>query len=660
MYRKYIKHYIASLTWFPLFIIGCLFFSFSQKAGTEIYTSSSPKAIQLYGQASKAYLEKQYQNAIKLLKEAIKKDKKFIEAYFQLAIIYKNLEEFKHAEQLLDKTKAYIPTKDTYLHYKISYLYYRIGAYKKAKAAFKRIPTESKKSKLLQSKIHTLQQNLSLALEKLQHPLVFNPKPLPPPLNQFASQYFPVLTVDQQTILFTALVNQSGRYRENIYISHKDELGKWSAPVSISNQINGSTSNEGTCTISADKKTLVFTSCSREGNYGICDLYISYKKGEEWSKPQNLGPHINSKGWQSQPSLSSDGKTLYFVSERKGNYGKNDIWKSTLQPDGQWSKAVNLGPIINSKAREVSPFIHPNGQTLFFASNRTPSMGGFDIYYSNLVNGEWTGPINLGYPINNHKDQASIFITADGKKGYYADGKRKDCNYHRSYIYEFDLPANLVPMPTSDIIKLKVLDAKTEQPIAAQVEVYDMATDTCQQRITLDPTDGETTIVVNGGKEYFVHISKDGHLFESKYINYKNQNKPIITPEEEIILLPPIEIAQTKILKNVYFKYDEYSLDKKSYIELDRLVTFLQTNPEMTIELEGHTDYIGSDEYNQQLSTKRAKAIYEYLLQAGIANNRLSYKGYGKIHPIAPNDSYENRQLNRRVAFKIISIDKIK
>ncbi|ACE06635.1 hypothetical protein Aasi_1325 [Candidatus Amoebophilus asiaticus 5a2] len=650
MYKKYIIQYIASLTWFP-FLISCLFFSFSQKTHIK-YTSSSPKAIQLYKQASRVYLEKQYEKAIDLLKESIKKDKKFVEAYFELAIIYKNLEKFKQAEQLLDKAKIYIPAKDVHLHYKISHLYYRIGAYKKAKTAFQRIPTESKKPKLLQAKIYILQQNLSLALEKIQRPLVFNPRKLPTPLNQFASQYFPVLTVDQQTILFTALVNYAGRYRENIYISYKDKFGKWTVPTSISEQINGITSNEGTCTISADKRTLVFTSCSREGNYGVCDLYISYRKGTEWTKPQNLGPHINSKGWQSQPSLSADGKILYFVSERKGNYGKNDIWKSTLQTDGQWSKPVNLGPVINSKAREISPFIHPNGQTLFFASNRTPSMGGFDIYYSNLVNGEWTEPINLGYPINNHKDQASIFITADGKKGYYADGKRKDCNYHKSYIYEFDMPDNLILMPKSNTVKLKVLDAKTEQPIVAQVEVYDMDIDTCQQHLTLDSVDGEATITINADKEYLVHISKDGHLFEIKYISYKNQDhSPIIS--EETVVLQPIEINQTKILKNVYFKYDEYSLNKKSYIELDRLVAFLKTNPDITIELEGHTDHIGSDEYNQQLSTKRAKAIYEYLLQAGIANDRVNYKGYGKTRPIAPNDSQENQQLNRRVAFRI-------
>ncbi|OJW69816.1 MAG: hypothetical protein BGO68_05400 [Candidatus Amoebophilus sp. 36-38] len=657
MYNKYIQRYVTSPS--RLVILVCLCLSFSSPKNTKKYTSSSSKAIQLYEKALGAHLQKNYEDAIELLSESIKNDKKFVEAYIRLATIYKEIDEFGTAEQLLDKAISYLPvSKDTYLHYEIAHLYYRSGAYIKAKAAFEAIPQDKITSKLLLSKIQTLGQNLELALEKLQHPLVFNPRRLPPPLNQFASQYFPVLTVDQQTILFTALIGETGHYKENIYISHKDSLGNWITPTSISDQINEPMSNEGTCTISSDKKTLVFTSCSRKGNYGICDLYISYRKGNEWSKPENLGPNINSEGWQSQPSLSADGKTLYFVSERKGNYGKNDIWKSSLQPDGKWSKAVNLGPIINSKHREVSPFIHPNGQTLFFASDRTPSLGGFDIYYSNLVNGHWTEPINLGYPINNHKDQASIFITADGKKGYYADGKRKGFNYHRSYLYEFDMPANLIAMPKSDVIKLQVVDAKTERPITAQIEVYDMGLDSCQQRLEIDGFDGETTIVVNEGKEYLIYITKDGHLFESKYINYKEQEKPTITPAGKI-LLQPIELAQSKILENVYFDYNNYNLLKKSHIELNRLVAFLQANPGISIELEGHTDYVGSDKYNEQLSIKRAKTVYEYLIQAGIARNRLIYKGYGKTQPIAPNDSPENQQLNRRVAFKIVGIGAI-
>ena len=158
-------------------------------------------------------------------------------------------------------------------------------------------------------------------MESIAHPLDFHPKPLCSPINCFAAQYFPVLTIDQQTLLFTARMGQDHCFKENIYISHKNEVVNWTVPVYISPNIN-TEHNNGTCTIAADGKTLVFTSCSRAENYGICDLYISHKKGEEWTVPQNLGPNVNTSGWQSQPSLSANGKTLYFVSERSGNYGK--------------------------------------------------------------------------------------------------------------------------------------------------------------------------------------------------------------------------------------------------------------------------------------------------------------------------------------------------
>lgn len=646
----------------PIYIpiyICCLFIAWIPSTSSKNkYTCTNDQAIQLYEEAMQVYIQKRYEDAIDLLEQARKKDKKFVEVYLQLATIYKELEEFGRAERFLDQGKSYLPlAKVPQLHYDLAQLYYRVGAYKKASDAVNRIPLRAINSNVLLTKIQALQQNLQLALNMLQRPWVFNPRRLPFPLNQFISQYFPVITVDQQTILFTALVDQGeGKYKENIYTSQKDESGNWSIPVSISAKINEVASNQGTCTISADKKTLVFTACSKEGNYGVCDLYISYNHQGEWSTPENLGPHINSKGWQSQPSLSADGKTLYFVSERKGNYGKNDIWKSTWKESGQWSEPVNLGPTINSKDREVGPFIHPNGQTLFFASDRTPSMGGFDIYYSNFINGQWTEPVNLGYPINNHQDQVSIFITADGKKGYYADGKRKDLNYHSSHIYEFDMPENLVPMPKSEVVQLKVLDAQTKKPTGAQVEVYDME-DVLQQKLAIDPTDGQATIVVNEGKEYLIYITKDGHLFESKHINLKNRDKALVNSAGEI-WLRPIEVSQSKILENIYFDYDDYRIMTKSHTELNRLVAFLQSNPSIHIELEGHTDHMGSDAYNKQLSIKRAQTIYDYLIQAGIEVGRLTYQGYGKTQPLVENTSPENQQLNRRVAFRITKLNK--
>lgn len=633
--------------------IGCLCIALS--AFTTKYSSLNTAAIRLYEEAMHSYLQKRYTHAIDLLEKACEEDKTFIEVYLQLATIYSDREEFDVAEQFLNHGRAYVAVAKTpYLLYKLAQLYYTIGAYTQASDVLKTISFAHITSPSLQENVHTLQHNLQFALEMIQSPVPFHPKPLAYPLNQFIAQYFPIITVDQKNILFTALTAKGdNNYVEDIYMSEKDALGNWSMPQSISPQINRPSSNEGTCTISADQKTLIFTACAKEGNYGMCDLYISYKQHGEWSKPENLGSHINSKGWQSQPSLSADGKTLYFVSERQGNYGKHDIWQSTLQDDGQWSPAMNLGPTINSRYREEAPFIHPNGQTLFFVSNRTPSMGGFDIYYAHYIDGQWTTPVHLSYPINNHKDQVSIFITPDGKKGYYADGKKKAFHYH-SYIYEFEIPENLIEMPKCAIIQLEILDAETKQATDARVDVYDMH-NALQHSLYLDASDRLATLVINEGKEYLVYITKDGYLFESKHIQFQNSDQPIVTPSGEV-WLQAIAVSHRKILENIYFAYDDYKIMPQSYTELQRLVAFLEQHPHINIQLEGHTDHIGSKQYNKTLSIKRAETIYDYLIQAGIASSRLTYKGYGKTKPLIKSDSPESQELNRRVAFRITKI----
>jgi len=622
---------------------------------TKKYSSVHTEAIRLYEEAMHNYMQKRYTSAIDLLEKALEKDKTFIEVYLQLATIYSDIEAFELAGQFLNQGRAALAVSQTPdLLYKFAQLYYRIGAYTASSDVLKTISFANITSASFQQDIDTLQQNLKFVLEMVQYPFTFNPKRLEYPLNQFVAQYFPILTVDQQSILFTALTAKGdNNYIEDIYMSAKDALGNWSMPQSISPHINRPNSNEGTCTISADQKTLIFTACAKEGNYGMCDLYISYKRNGEWTKPENLGPHINSKGWQSQPSLSADGKTLYFVSEREGNYGKHDIWESNLQADGQWSKAINLGPTINSKYREEAPFIHPNGQTLFFGSNRIPSMGGFDIYYAHYTDGHWTEPVNLGYPINNHKDQVSIFITLDGKKGYYADGKKHASSYH-SYIYEFEIPENLIKMPKCDIVQLSILDAETKEATDARIDIYDMQ-NVLQHSIYVDAADRLATFVINEGKEYLVYITKDGYLFESKHVQFQDVDKARVTPAGAVFL-QPIEVSQLKILENIYFAYDDYKIMPQSDTELQRLVKFLEQHPHISIQLEGHTDHIGSNQYNQTLSIKRAKTIYEYLLQAGIASSRLTYQGYGKNKPLIAHGSKESQGLNRRVAFRITKL----
>jgi len=637
------------------FVLVIFFLGAFNTAEEHAYTSQSSKAIQLYEQATIYQVQKEYSKAAQYFEQALKKDKNFVEAYLQLAQIEQQLDDFSGALKLLRQAQRYLPKDKHYLlHYELALLYYRSGAYQKAQEVLTQLPTPSVLPAPWQLQVEHLQKDVAFSLEQIKTPTAFKPRLLPAPLNRFSSQYFPVLTVDQQTLFFTARSSQS-HGKENIYICHKDVAGNWSSPQPLTGKIN-TEHNEGTCTVSADGKMLVFTACSRPGNHGICDLYVTYRKGDQWTTPKNLGPRINSKGWESQPSLSADGKTLYFVAEREGNHGKKDIWKSTLQDNGEWAEPTNLGKPINSEGREISPFIHPNGQTLFFTSDRCPSLGGLDIYYSNWVNNQWTTPVNLGYPINNHKDQTSLFITADGQKGYYADGNQKGTSYYSSHLYEFDFPQDLIQFPKSAFIKLQVANAKTNQAVGAQVTVYDLETDTQQASFQVAQEDGELVVVVNEGKEYGIFLKKEGHLLESIHVDYKNHDKPIVSAPEKIFL-KPIEVDQTQILKNIFFGFDQHVLEHRSTTELNRLVEFLQTYPVLRIEIEGHTDQIGTEEHNEELSTKRAQTVYNYLVAAGIDAHKITYQGYGKSRPIAPQDSSADRQLNRRVAFRIVGID---
>jgi len=618
---------------------------------TATYTSHSSRAIQLYEQAITYYTKKDYPAAVATLQKALQKDKKFVEAYLQWATIQQQLDDFQGALHLLDQAQRYwLPDRSEALGHELAYRYYRSGAYAQAQAVLDQLPSLHAIALPLRTQIAHLQENVTFALQQFQTAIPFYPSLLPAPFNQFTSQYFPVLTVDQETLFFTARAEQT-QGKENIYVSHKNAAGQWTAPQPFAGQVS-TTHNEGSCTVAADGKTMVFTVCSCQDNRGICDLYITYQCQGKWTQPTNMGPRINSQGWDSQPALSPDGKTLYFVSERAGNHGKKDIWQSTLQDNGVWTVPVNLGPPINSTGREISPFIHPNGQTLFFASDRCPSLGGFDIYYSNWLDGQWTPPVNLGYPINGHKDQTALFITADGKKGYYADGRQQGTSYYSSYLYAFDFPEDLIQFPRSSWVKLKVVGEAAQSVPPAQIEVYDLATATRQSTVQVHPEDGEATLVVNEGREYGLFVKKEGYLFESLYVDYTTAAASGIS-KAEAVQLKPIVLDEVQILRNIFFGFDQYTLDTRSTTALNYLVTFLREHPTLCIAIEGHTDQIGEADYNQQLSVQRAQAIYHYLVAAGIAATRLSYQGHGARYPIATEDTSEGRQRNRRVTLRV-------
>jgi outer membrane protein OmpA-like peptidoglycan-associated protein len=495
-----------------------------------------------------------------------------------------------------------------------------------------------------------LMSNVDFAQEKIKEPLDFEPVKMPERINEGPLQYFPVLTADESKIFFTRREAPDPQFDEDIYVSEKDSTGQWSFPFPISRTIN-TKYNEGTCTISADGKILIFTSCMGRKNFGSCDLFISYREGIDWTKPVNLGENINSAAWDSQPALSADGRRLYFVSERPGGEGKRDIWAAEMNEEGEWEPAVNLGPVINTPEDDVSPFIHVNGQTLYYASKGRLGFGGYDLFSSELIDGSWTEPKNLGYPVNTPEDQVSLFVAADGKTAYYSLDSWTERGTPTSMIYSFSMPERITVTNKSYYVKGKILDDETREPLKARVELMDVNDNQLVSRVYSDSIFGEYTMVLTEGSEYALYVEKPGYIFESRHFLLPQGAE--YEPIRMDFYLKKIQSGATTVLNNIFFDIDKYDLKPNSITELQKIIDYMKKNPGLKIGIRGHTDDTGSAEYNMRLSLKRAEAVYHYLVDHGISPDRLAYQGFGQTEPAFPNDTEENRSRNRRIEFRI-------
>jgi outer membrane protein OmpA-like peptidoglycan-associated protein len=635
-----------------IFSILFVFISFLSTAQATLSTKSA-KAIELYTEADNFRVRGQNAQAIQLLDEAISKDKKFVEAYYRLGLVYltiknyaKAIENFEHGLSLTTDIK-----KQKVFWYDLGETYLLTGQYDKATATLTEFVKVENQNKAKLDRANLMLKNATFAKNNQADKTKYKQRKLSDTVNCFAMQYFPVLTADQQELFFTRRLVGLGDDDEDLVVARKDQKGKWRSPVTISKNIN-SKFNEGTCTISADGRKLIFTSCTGRKGFGSCDLFVSEKVGNDWGEPVNLGPNVNSYEWESQPTLSADGRTLYFVSDRRGGLGRRDIWFSTLDANGQWSKAQNVGAPVNTQYEEYSPFIHVNGKTLYFASNGLVGFGGFDIFYSEKFDNGWTLPENVGSPINDHEDQFSLFITADGKKGYYSHEEMTASGTPMGRLYEVQIPEEKQVKFKSNYVKGIVRDKKTGQELKAKIELFDINKNSIVSLVNSDSISGEYLIVLTQGSEYALYVNKRGYLFQSLSFNYSD-----VTNFEPLIInieLEPAIKGSVSVLKNIFFDIDKFDLKEKSITELEKIVQFLSENPQIRVEISGHTDNTGNSQYNQQLSEKRAKSVYSYLIEKGIQPQRLFSKGFGSTKPITANDTEEGRQQNRRIEFTIL------
>jgi len=623
-------------------------------------STRSDKAEKAYYRGSDCYNMKELKCAEEEFRKAVKADERFSEAWIVLGEVLADQEQYNQA---LEAFQSAIKLGRTYypeVLYFMGTLELKLGEYEKAKNHFNEFlatnPTSPRRTAMAQRQL----ADCEFAIQAIKNPVPFNPINLGPEINSEYSEYFPCLTVDDQMMLFTRRIPSKeipGREQEDFYVSRKI-AGQWTTAETIGAPIN-TRYNEGAPTLSPDGSYLIFTACAAQGDYGAgregygsCDLFLSRKMGNNWSEPRNIGFPVNTSKWETQPSFSSDGRTLYFVrgyTDSRGYYNQ-DIYVTQLQDDGSWNEPTPLPDYINSPGNEESVFIHPDGQTLYFSSDGWPGMGGKDIYMCRKqVDGNWSAPVNLGYPINTANDENSLVVSGDGRFGFFASDRQG--GYGKLDLYYFEIPESKRPKPLT-YLKGTVFDASDGHKLGARFELIDLATGQTVVASTSDPVDGNFLVALPAGSSYALNVSHPGYLFYSDHFDLQG-NFTALNPFLKDVPLQPVSVGQEVVLKNVFFDTDSYQLLPESKTELDRLAKLLLDNPGMCIEIAGHTDSQGGDAHNLELSLNRAKAVFDYLTSKGIPTERLTYKGYGKNRPIDTNETPEGRANNRRTEFKV-------
>lgn len=513
---------------------------------------------------------------------------------------------------------------------------------------------------------------------------------LGPAVNSRYPDYGPVITTDQSVLVFTSRREGSTGeeldpndllYYEDLYVAYNDEKTGWSQAINMrSLNTEGHDASVG---LSPDGQILYTYKGIPDGT-----LFESVLKGDNWSKPKEMNSNINTKGQETSASISYDSKKLYFVSDRpkddKGTptFGGKDIFVCEMQKNGNWGPARNVGAPINTKYDEEGVFMHPDGVTMYFCSKREGGMGGYDIFYSeNDGAGNWSEPVNIGYPVNTPEDDVFFVVAGNARYAFYSSSREDGYGLQDIYKITFLGPEKMMVMGTEDILiasssstitqkveqevvevkkvrltimKGTITDALSTLPVEAKIEIVDNEKNELISTISSNSKTGKYLVSLPSGKNYGIAVKADGYLFYSENIEI-----PEATAYQEVtkdVVLSKVGIGSKIVLKNIFFDYGKETLRETSFPELERLVALLNSYPNMTIEIGGHTDNHGSLKLNTDLSEARAKSVVDYLVDKGISKTRLSYKGYAYLQPISANDTEEGRQQNRRVEFKVVSI----
>ncbi len=633
--------------------------SFSQHNNKQDLTSKSRKAKKAFNRAIVFFDNKDYNNAIYEVNDALKYDSSFVEAYLMAGQIYSEMNNIKKSLYYYKKASIVNPNFYPDVFLTMSVMEMNMGLYDDAYNNFQAYNNHPKKNQRYQKTVDSGLERAEFGKWSVANPVDYNPQNIGSAVNSNHDEYINTINTEENTIILTRRFPKNNSTREQRNDSEEDfyksirnsnEL-EWSTAMRMNNIFNTS-GNEGAMNISPDQTKMVFTACYRNDGKGRCDIYISDKRGKTWSLPRNIGSPVNTGDWESNPCLSSDGKTLYFV--RRLGRGNSDIYTAELMPDGTYGNVKNLGDIVNTPGSEMTPFIHADGRTLYFASNGHVGMGEMDLFMTRMDNdGNWGKVVNLGYPINDYENQMGILVNSNGNMAYISS------DMHGGYggydIYSFELYEDARPIQVN-YMKGIVAEKNSKKVLEAEFQLYNLNTKKLIVESTSDVRDGSFLVTIPNNAELGLYVSKKGYLDYSE--NFKVSDKHSSnTPFLKNIYLQKIDINKKVTLKNIFFASLSYELESQSFVELDKLKTFLTVNSKVKVEIGGHTDNIGSEAENKSLSTKRAKAVYDYLVdKMGIEAKRITYMGYGENEPVATNETEEGRKQNRRTEVKIIDI----
>lgn len=606
--------------------------------------SEVKKAQAAFDDASGLFKSRKYEDALNEIERAIDADPEFADAYFMQGTIAQKRKEFKLMEESFLKAIELCPEVDPEPYYQLGWLYFDRKNWQEAENYLKKFLDFDKINEE-----HGTRAEMMLTRAKLYaHPVPFSPVPVKA-LSTPDPEYLPYISPDKELAFFTRrfemkdknmLVPQSV---EKFMMARLQTDGTYDRGEAMEAPFNrGMSNNEGGATITIDNKHLFFT-VNNKGNF---DLFTADKTDGYWGELKNLGAVNDARQWDSQPSITSDGQLLYFASARDSVSGL-DIYFSRKQEDGAWSKAVKLGPSVNTNGNEKSPFIHGDNKTLYFASDSLPGLGGFDLFVIRKDDqGKWGKPINLGYPINTDADEVSFFVSTDGKTGYFASNK---VNGNSGYdIYSFELYPEA--RPSKVYFQKGDLKVGQDEMVPATIEVRDVVTNKLT-RIDIDSLTGEYAFMVNFDHDLMLSVKKEGFAFQSQYVSQKDTANVSLQRKE--IQLSQLEVGGQYTINDILFASNSDQLNDTIKVVLNEFAEYLVLNPTMKLSLQGHTDDIGSPESNMLLSESRAKTVSDYLLSRGIDKSRLTYQGFGETRPIASNATEEGRAKNRRTVFVV-------